>query len=439
MGCVIGLLLVLGRFVLGLAVFAGLLHLLVISNFTLRSVNSDTYYLAISDTNAYNRIYSEVLVDEVLSGQIGDLLAGLEVDTQERKVELLRQIMPPDYLQEQTENNVDRFTGYLNGQSSRFELYVELGIPLERIEPTVQGEVDRFIDELEIIEPEESGCSASAFQWLAENSAQPLDDISGGRFPASAPSLQALTRECREREFDRWFDTLSTDPSLSSQTSLLLRESREDLRASFVHGDTRAFLKEASQPLVSPRIDAAIGDIRRELKPGDRLDLIEKMVESSRDLTRDELDAQAEELRDALAFSNGNGRVIALVLIVGGGLLMALMYLPDPGQVLRWPGLTLVLGGGICLIVGFVLNSAIPGQFKDALVRGASYSPNVPSSAVNLAGDLLESFGRQATDGFLAPAIIVLALGVALVASSFVAEGLVAGVRRALPKSRSRN
>ena len=437
-GCAIALLRVLGRMVLGLIIFAGLLHFLVISNFTQRLVNADIYYVAINDTNAYNRIYDEVLVDEALSDQTGDLLGGIEIEVQEQTVELLRNIMPPAYLQEQTENNIDRFTGFLNRDTNNLEIYVELKEPLERLEPSVRAEVYRYIDELEIVEPTEERCTPSTLQWLAVNSARPLNDLSDGRLPDSAPSLQAMTRQCREQEFERWFEQVITNSALSSQASILLRDARDDLRQPFVDGDTRSFLKAAATPLIGPLVEDAVADIRRNLKPGDRLDLIERIIEESEDLTREQVDEGAEELRDVLGFSNGVGRVLALAFVVVGALLLALLHLPDPAQVLRWPGMSLALGGGVCLIAGFVMSSAIPSQLNRAVTYSASYSADVPAAAVNLAGDLMGSFGRQATSGFIIPAIAVLVVGVALFAASFAAEALISAARRVLPGSKAK-
>ena len=265
MGCVIALLRVLGRLVLGLAIFAGLLHFLVISNFTQRLVDSDVYGVAISDTDAYNRIYDEVLVDDALSDESQDLVGGLEIDAQEEAVELLRQVMPPSYLQEQTEDNIDRFTGFLNGDVDRLEIYVELKEPLERLEPTVEAEVYQYIDELEIVEAREPGCSPATIAWLATNSAKPLDQISNGELPESAPSLLAMTRECRESQFEAWFERVVTNAALSSQTSILLQSAKEDLREPFEEGDTKAFLKAAVTPLIGPLVEDAVSDIRREL------------------------------------------------------------------------------------------------------------------------------------------------------------------------------
>ena len=286
MGCVIGLLLVLGRFVLGLAVFAGLLHLLVISNFTLRSVNSDTYYLAISDTGAYNRIYSEVLVDEVLSDQVGNLLGDIDIQAHEETVEVLREVLPPAYLQEQTEDNIDRFTSFLRYDRENLEIYASLKEPLERVEPAVLGKVHQLIDELDIEDPVSGDCSMAASQKLASASAAPYSQLSDGEIPDSAPSLKILTPVCREQEFDRWLDRVLDDPAINSQTALILEAERANLRRHFVEGDTRKFLKAVTDPLVKPLIDDAIADIRRNLQRDDRFDLLDWLAEQSDDASR---------------------------------------------------------------------------------------------------------------------------------------------------------
>ena len=440
MGCIMALLRVLGRLVLGLAILAGLLHFLVISNFTQRLVTSEVYDVAISDTDAYNRIYDEVLVDDALSDQTEDLLGGLQIDTHQRVVELLRQIMPPAYLQEQSENNIDGFTGFLNGDMERLEIFVDLSEPLERIEPTASAEVLRHIDEeLAIFQPPEADCSTSTIARLTAETAGPLDQFSNGELPDSAPSLQSMTSQCRETEFDGWFQQLVADPRLSSQASLLLQEAQEDLQKLFVDGDTQAFLEEAALQLTAPLAVDAVADIRRELIPGDRLDLIEKLLEESDNSTREELDLQMEDLRDGLSFSNGTGRVISAALIVVGGLLLALVHLPNPAQVLRWPGVSLAMGGGVCLITGVVMNSAIPSQMNRAVTYSTNFSADVPAAAVNLAGDLLESFGRQATSGYLIPALVVLIVGIVLIAASFGADALLGAAKKVLPGSRGRD
>ena len=421
--------------VLGLAVFAGLLYFLVVVNFSQRLVESEVYNVAISDTDAYNRVYNEVLVDEAVKDQTGNLLGDIDIEVHEEAVAVLREVMPPTYLREQTEENVDRFTGFLRYDLEDLEIYASLKEPLERIEPAVLNKVHQLIDELEINDPPAGGCSVAARQRLAVASAAPYAQLSDGEIPESAPSLKILTPACREREFDRWFDRVLDDPAMNSQAALILENERANLRRHFVEGDTRAFLKAVAGPLVKPLIEDAVADIRRNLQRNDRFDLLEWLAEESDDASRADIEEQAESLRETVNAANGPGRIIALVVVALGVLLMAAVHLPRPAEMLRWPGVTLVMGGGVCLIVGFVLNSAIPGQFRDAIARGASYSSDVPVSAINLAGDLVESFARQATAGFIPASVTVMAVGAVLIVASLLSGALTAVARRLLPGS----
>lgn len=435
--------------VLGLAIFAGLFYSLVLGNFTQRLENPEVYNVAIEETDAYTRMYDEVLVDDALTDYASDLLGGVEAETQQEIVEILRDVMPPSYLKEQTEANIDRLTGYLRHDLDRLELVVDLSEPLERIEPLVQSRVDQFIDELEVMEPpadataesprqshtsEPFECTDENLRRLAYDSAIPISELSEGNLPTSVPSLRILPRECREQQFDRWFEIVLDHPEMDSETARILESERASLRSSFVEGDTRDFLKQAAEPLTEPLVEQAVADTRRQLQRNDRLDLLDKLAENS-DLSRDEIDEQAEFLRDTVSTANGPGRIVALLLVVIGSILLAVVYIPRPAEMLRWPGVTLFLGSGVCLVVGFVINSAVPGRIKDAIVHSTSYAPDVPTAAIDLAGDLLESFAQQSTAGFIPAAATVMAIGVVLVVASFFASALWAILRGILPSS----
>ena len=425
--------------VLGMVVFSGLGYFLVVVNLSQRLEDPEVYNLAISDTDAYNRVYDEVLVDEALEGQTANLLGDLEVDVSGEAVEILRDVMPPAYLREQTENNIGRFTGFLRHEREDLMIYVSLREPLERIEPAVMGKVHEIIDDLTIEEPASSDCSAEAMQRLAAASAKPYARFSEGELPESAPSLKILTMQCRLEEFDRWFDLVLDDPAMNSQAALILDTNREAIRDSFVDGDTREFLKRVADLLVRPLIEDAISDIRRELQRNDRFDVLDWIAEESDDLTRNDIEEQAESLRDVVSAANGPGRIISLAMVVLGCLAMALVHLPKPAEMLRWPGVALLMGGGVCLVVGFVVNSAIPGQIRGAITDVVSYSADVPVAAIDLAGDLMESFARQATAGFLPAALTVMVLGGVLIVVSLFADALVAIAKSLLPGSGSGN
>ena len=283
---------------LGTVIFAGLLFYLVVGNVSQRLENPQVYQVAISDTGAYSRIYDEVLVDAALRERTGRLLGNMEIATHEEAVQVLRDIMPPAYLREQTEDNIDRFTGYLRHESEDLELYVSLTEPLDRIEPVALGEVHQFIDGLEVAEPESSGCSVAALQRLAADAAAPYAQLSQGQLPQSAPSLKILSREFREREFDRWFGLVVDDPLLNSPAARILQDEREELRRTFVEGDTRGFLKAVAEPAVEPLTAGDGAGLRRNLQPNDRFDLLEWVTDQPGGPAKADIEAQAESLRD---------------------------------------------------------------------------------------------------------------------------------------------
>ena len=425
----------LAGFILGIVVFAGLLYFLIVGNLSQRLVQSDTYTVAISETDAYARIYDEVLVDEALKSQTGNLLGDIEIEAHEEAVDVLREVLPPSYLRRQTEENVDRFTAFLRKEEDDLQIYVRLREPLEQIEPAVVNKIHQIIDDLEIDDPPSGGCSLASVNQLAAASAKPYAQLSNGQLPESAPSLKILTRECREQEFDRWFNLVLDDPAMNSQSALILDSRREVIYEDFVEGDTRKFLKSVAVPLVEPLIDDAISDIRRELQRNDRFDVLDWLSEESSDLTSFDIEEQSESLRNIVSTANGTGWWLSLVLAVAGSLLMAAVNLPNPSRMLRAPGITLALGGGVCLIVGFVVNSAVPGRVSDAIARAASYTADTPVSVINLTGDLVESLARQATAGFIPAAVLVIVLGVLLIAASLLWGVLSPVARRLIPGS----
>ena len=116
------LLRVFGGLLLGLAVVAGLLYLLVAVNLSQNLVESETYNIAISDTGAYDRIYEEVLADPDVKEDIGNLLGGVEFDQVDEVIEILREVMPPSYLRRRPKTTLTASPDFCagKGKSWRF-------------------------------------------------------------------------------------------------------------------------------------------------------------------------------------------------------------------------------------------------------------------------------------------------------------------------------
>ena len=402
---------------LGLVVVGALGFYLVVTNVTQRLDDAEVYKAAFDETDAYARIHDAALVDEALKDDTDDLLGDIEVVDEDDVADVLRQVFPPDFLQEQTEANIERFTAFLRYERDDLTLYVELQAPLARVEPAVLGKVHQYIDDLEIEAPESPGCSRSTQQRMANAYAERYTQLAEGTLPQSAPSLNTLPRECRRTEFDRWFDLVLDHPSMDSQTATALGDARGELRGSFVDGDTKGFLKAVAGPLLEPHIDDAIDDVRQDLQPNDRLDLLESATDNPEE--RAEFDEQAEALRDGLSEVNGLGRFLALAVVVVAGLLLAAVHLPRQEAMLRWPGVALLVGGGLSLVAGYVLNSGLPAIIREIATEAAS-EDDAPVAAIELAGDLLEVFAREVTSGFMPATVAVMVVGVVLIAASVV-------------------
>ena len=428
--------------ILGLVIFAGLIYFLVLVNFTQRLVTPEVYEEAISQTNAYNRIYDEALVDEALRDYTENFLGNLDLGTNEEYAEeaavLLREVFLPAYIREQTEENIKRFTDFLRYEREDLQIYATLNEPLGRIEPVVLGRMRQAIDDLEAVEGPTLGCSPADFQSHAAAYSNLMAQWSRGRLPTDAPSLQQLDTECRRTMFDMWFELMLNEPTTNAHTALILEGARDEIRVPFLEGDTKALQETVAPILLQPLIDDAVADIRRELWRDERFDVLQWVADDSDDFSKEDIEGQAEALRGMVGTANGSGRIIALLMVVIGSLLMSLAHFPRLADMLRWPGITLLIGGGVCLAVGAVVNSAIPSRIGDAVANVVSYSDDTPAAAINLAADLLESFARQVTAGFIPAAVTVMVAGAVLVVASLFAGTLTTIARPLLPGGRSK-
>ena len=106
-------------------------------------------------------------------------------------------------------------------------------------------------------------------------------------------------------------------------------DSREAIRAEFVAGNTHGVLKQAVRPLATPLMDDAIDKLKENLDSQNRLDLIRKIAEWNPGFTEAELRADADESRRLTNRARGWGETLAIIMVVGGAVAMALVPLPQ--------------------------------------------------------------------------------------------------------------
>ena len=421
MGCLLFIIRPMVSLVLGILVFAGLLLFLASSNFSNKLLNPEFYIEPLEEKDTYNRIYTEVLVDPALQQTTQDLLGDLQVDPEDI-VSLLQEIIPPEYLKSQVERAIQRTVGYFNGDLEDLELYVELGPPMANAKGALLTYIDRRIDALPLEELQGDPCTIEGAGPTAERFQGFFLELASGKPPQSLPSLASVDPVCREQLFDVVIDQSLTTGALDPVIQSALAASRTELREEFLDGDSHGFLKVGARAVATPLLDQAIGQILTNLDAQGRLNLIARIADWNGEFTEEEIRSELSQAKDVIHRSDTLGRTLALVLFVGGSVLMGLVYLPSLANMIRWPGLTLLLAGAVTFALGKVLESRVPEQLADFVKFSATTAGTVsefPVSVANLAADLLVSYGQSLTSGVTSFSLGVLIVGAVLFGVSF--------------------
>ena len=419
MGCLIPLFRAFVALVLFVIIFVGFLSYLIVNNVAGKLLSADFYTNTLESEDTYNRIYNDVLLDGELEQTTGRLLGDIQIASHQEVVELLREIMPPEYIQSEVEAAIGRTVDYFNEDAENLGLYIDLNLPLNNVKPVMINYIDKRILELEVEDSDFSGCSLNAAQGVADTFRVMFDQLAGGVVPKSAPSLEEIKPVCRVIIFELAYGSLIDGAGLNESTSAILKNSKEDLRAPFENGDTIQVLKVSARLLAEPKIDTAIDGVRENLTGTGQFDLISQIVEWDGDRTESQLRADLAGGRDWISKASNFGDMTSLVMVIGGTAIMGLIFFPTLSGMLRWPGTTLIITGGFFFAVGKIAQSKVPEALSDAWETSADRVSDVPPAVTDLGTDILVSFGSQLTDGFVAPSITMLTFGVILLSTTF--------------------
>jgi len=331
--------------------------------------------------------------------------------------------------------------------------------------------VDQSIAKLEVVPAR----TTEDFQEGLENLYR---ELASGQIPTRIPSIEAIPVSVRTATYDLVFQVIRTDPSIPKEAIKGLEEQEEAIKAQLVKGDVKGALETASRPLTGPvveryvddaydrafqtlkddqtfpqkalegldkqsdtikeylgagkikealkvgargltgpLIDETLEEVKTELDEQDRLDLVAVAAEQNGQ-TKEEFLDDLEPLRDIIGRTEG-GRWLALLMLVGGAVLMAFIHLPRLSSALRWPGLTLFLSGLVFLVLGLVLKAQLPDRLDDLLSQGVSGVSPIPPTMIDLISDVLTAMSSEVAGGFIAPSTTVLAIGLAMFVGSY--------------------
>ncbi len=420
MGCLISILRAGAGLVLGVVIFIGFLSFLILNNFSDKLLSADFYKNTIAAEDTYNRIYDQVLVDDELKDKTAEFLGDIQVVNHQEIVDLLREILPPAYIQEQVEGSIDRTVDYINEDVDVLEAYVDLSEPLNNVKPVMFAYMDGRIDELQVEEIQGiPDCTPAGMGGVADRYLETFNGLAEGAIPESIPSIEQIPAACRIILFELAFESLVDDAALSAAAKQSLNAGKADLREPFATGDTLGVLKVSAKLLAGPLMDDAIERVREDLVDGDRFDLIHQLAEWDDSTTEAQIRDDIDEGRDWISRGNNFGDLTSLIMVIGGAALMGLVFFPKLSGMLRWPGIALLITGVFFFVAGKIAESEVPDRLTDVIETGADKVSDVPPSVTDLGGDILISFGSQLTDGFVGPSLTLLIIGAILLGSSF--------------------
>ncbi len=406
--------------VLGVAIFTGLFSFVTLNNFSNKLLSADFYKNTIAAEDTYNRIYDKVLVDDELKDTTTKLLGDIQVVNHQEIVDLLREILPPEYLQEQVEESIERAVDYINEDVDALDAYVDLAEPLSNVKPVMFAYMDGRIDGLRTEETKAfPDCTPTSMASLADRYLEAFSGLAEGVIPESIPSIEQVAVPCRKMLFELAFGSLVSDASLSDEAKQNLNDSKSDLRVPFVTGDTLGVLKVSVRFLAEPLMDDAIDKVREDLGEGDRFDLIHQIAKWDANTTEAEIRADIDEGREWISRANNLGGLTSLIMVIGGAVVMGLVFSPGLSGMLRWPGVALLITGVFFFVAGKIAENKVLDRLTDVIETGADKVSDVPPSVTDLGRDILISFGSQLTDGLVGPSLTLLIIGAILLGSSF--------------------
>lgn len=327
---------------LGLAVFGGFLYYIAVSTVLERITAAETYIGGFDVSDAYNRFRDEVIGDPQLTESLRERTNISDAVGNDDLTEFFRELFQADYLEEQVEGAVTRFSDYMDQETDDPGLYVEVGPFLDNIEPTVFRLVDERIDALTAEDLAAIRCVDDAVAVTA--AADPLAVVDNLSEDCQTSLTAALTGN-------------NTEPADAATVALL---QRLDL------AQGKDFLKESARTLLQPGIQAFTAEVWVYLDADGRMDALQQIANSRDDLTREAIVEGMTQVRDIAALQENTVQWVMLAVGIIAAIGLGLLHLPNYAAAIRWPGVALLLSGVATIIVAVVVRSAVNGRVTDA-------------------------------------------------------------------------
>ena len=307
LGCLIGIFRSVASLVLGIVIFLGFFTYLMIANVRDNFLDAEFYTLALSENDVYNRIYNDVLLDPEFENTTQNLLGDVDVASQKDIVSVVKDIITPEYLQEQVESALEGAIDYLNSETDEPVVVIDLGPPLDNVKPALFNYMDRRLDAIEevSIDPPtilqlEADLKAmfetleqgeipttmpkiddpealvnhyvdSTIQGLKEVEVETkeefeqelekvMEGLAKGQIPTTIPSIKSIPVSLRQSTFDEALAALKNDPNIPAEALVGLEAQAPIIKQQLEQDSIKGALERASRPLTGPVVEQFIDD-----------------------------------------------------------------------------------------------------------------------------------------------------------------------------------
>ncbi|MFJ9630693.1 hypothetical protein ACIRU8_23590 [Streptomyces sp. NPDC101175] len=304
-------------------------------------VSPGFYRSALVEEHAYDRLYSQVLVDPRTAAVTRELLARLPVP-EAQVTSNLKLVLPPETVRDLTEQQIDAVVGYLGGERDTLVLKVDLRPVLANLNDLAQIYFGDLVASVQH-RPEPD------FERFSADLSTALAAVTSGHVPSGLPALPLTEAQAAQAA-----RTLVGGLPVADRDAL-----RPAVEAALRDGDVATALATVAPVAVSDRTRTAAAELRATVEGG-TWNLTDTLAASGNDL------APLHRARTYTAVGLGLTEALASALLV---VALALLWTgggsTSPGRRLVPMGWSLAAGGLLAGLVAVVLRLISGGRVID--------------------------------------------------------------------------
>jgi hypothetical protein len=397
-----------------------------------RLLDPGLYSEALARSDAYDRVYTEVLADPELADVVDRLLGDLDLperapapaQVRALATSALRLALPPSTLRQGTEAVVGATLAYIRDDTDRLGPDIDLQAVLDRVDEAAGVHVAALLGSAR----EQVASTIEEYRAAVEAFA---DQLAAGEVPAAIPVISAAA------------GAAGVEPEPAALVGVILDAfgdrispaERAQIETAVGAGDERGGLIAAVDGVVSARAAEAVRSLRADLEDGRAFDVVGEIADRAgrkRATVIDSLDT----VRSVARWFGPATAAAGVALMVAAGAGQVVLHRRTPRRAVLVLASTAVVAGIVLLGVWWVVTSTVAAPLAAATDTGPG-TWDLPAGVRALLGDVTASIGDALAARIVRLALVPITTGVVLAVCVVATAG--APARVSLPSLRRRS